>query len=459
MTRPALSSASTAARSYQQVMTKLLRHNALSQLRKIIDKTLSADIAPVIPLLLLEDRQRIFALLIEAGKAARVILELERDQVIDILKDLDDATVASICNSSAPDDAADLLDLLDDERRAGILSRLDPSRGAKLQSLLVQEKETAGSLMTTEFLALDENLTVANAITAIRQYPRKDSFFYVYTVDTEGRLLGVLSLRHLILAEPDAKLSSIMVQHVVRTSVDSSQEEVAQVVAKYDLLSVPVVDMQNRLVGVVTVDDVIDVIQEEAEEDLLHLAGVDVSERLSTPVGKTFKARFPWLIVNLATAFVAASVIRYFEGTIERWAVLAAFMPVVVGIAGNAGTQTLTVFVRALAFGEVEWGTRGRPIFKELLVGLANGLGMGVLTATIVGLWTGDFKLALILFGAMTFTMIVAGVAGGFTPLILKRFGFDPAVSSSIFVTAVTDVAGFFAFLGLATLVLLYWRF
>ncbi len=459
MTRPASTSASTAARSYQQVMTKLLRHNALFQLRKIIDKTLAADIAPVIPMLMIEDRRKIFALLIEAGKAARVILELEHDQVIETLRDLDDATVASICNSSAPDDAADLLDLLDEERRPVILARMDPSRGAKLESLMVQEKETAGSLMTTEFLALDENLTVAAAIEAIRHYPRKDSFFYVYTVDSDGRLLGVLSLRHLILAEPDAKLSSIMVQHVVRTSVDDSQEEVAQVVAKYDLLSVPVVDMQNLLVGVVTVDDVIDVIQEEAEEDLLHLAGVDVTERLSTPMGKTFKARFPWLVVNLATAFVAASVIRYFEGTIAKWAVLAAFMPVVVGIAGNAGTQTLTVFVRALAFGEVDWATRGKPILKELLVGLANGLGMGLLTAAIVGLWTGDFRLALILFGAMTFTLIVAGVAGGFTPLILKRFGFDPAVSSSIFVTALTDVAGFFAFLGLATLALRYWRF
>ena len=459
MNRPASSVVSTSARSYQQVLTKLLRHNALPQLRKIVDKTLPADIAPVIPLLPEDDRRKIFALLIEAGKAARVTLELEREQVIEVLRGLDDRIVAAICNSSAPDDAADLLDLLDEDRRETILARLDPSRGAKIESLLVREKETAGSLMTTEFLALDEELTVASAIDAIRHYPRKDSFFYVYTVDADGRLLGVLSLRHLILAEPEQKLSSIMVQHVVRTNVEASQEEVAQLVAKYDLLSVPVVDMQNRLVGVVTVDDVIDVIQEEAEEDLLHLAGVDVSERLSTPMGRTFRARFPWLIVNLATAFLGASVVRYFEGTIAQWAVLAAFMPVVSGLGGNAGTQTLTVFVRALAFGEVEWTTRARPIFKELLVGLANGLGMGLLTATIVGLWTGDSRLALILFGAMTFTMIVAGVAGGFTPLVLKKFGFDPAISSSIFVTALTDVAAFFAFLGLATLALRYWRF
>jgi len=449
---PAPQSASPNARSYQQLLTKLLRHGAYPQLRKIIDKTLPADLSPVLPLLLEEDRRRILSLLIEAGKAARALLDLDEKDLHDIFESVDDATLASICSSSAPDDAADLLDFIDEERRARILELLGATQGAKLESLLEGEEETAGSLMNTEFLALDEELTVAQAIESIRQYPRKESFFYVYCVDADHHLVGVLSLRSLILANAGARLKDLMVQSVVRTQIDSAPEEVAQLVSKYDLLSIPVVDHQNGLVGVVTVDDVLDVIQEQAEEDLLHLAGVDISERVSTPARESFRTRFPWLAVNLVTAFVAASVVRLFEPTIQKWTALAAFMPIVAGMGGNAGTQTLTVFVRALALGEIDWRTGSRPIMKELLVGLGNGLAIGAITATIVGLWTGQWVLACILLTAMCFNLVIAGVAGGVVPLLLERFGFDPAVASSIFVTTCTDVGGFFSFLGLATL-------
>src|SRR5689334_421141 len=234
---PAPQTAPSNARSYQQLLTKLLRHGAYPQLRKIIEKTLPADITPVLPLLLEEDRKRILSLLIEAGKAARALFELDEVDLNEILDSLDDPTLASICSSSAPDDAADLLDTLDEDRRARILEILGATQGAKLESLLEGEEETAGSLMNTEFLALDEELTVAQAIEAIRQYPRKESFFYVYCVDAEGHLVGVLSLRNLILADAATHLKSIMVQTVVRTQIDSTPEEVAQLVSKYDLLS------------------------------------------------------------------------------------------------------------------------------------------------------------------------------------------------------------------------------
>lgn len=445
-------SAPPTARSYQQLLTKLLRHGAYPQLRKIIEKTLPADIAPVLPLLLEEDRRRILSLLIEAGRAARALLDLDETDLYAILESLDDHTIASVCSSSAPDDAADLLDFLDDDRRARILELLGATQGAKLESLLEGEEETAGSLMNTEFLALEEDLTVGQAIEQIRQYPRKESFFYVYCVDADQHLVGVLSLRSLILADPDAELKDIMVQSVVRTQVDSSPEEVAQLVSKYDLLSVPVVDLQNRLVGVVTVDDVLDVIQEQADEDLMHLAGVDASERVTTPARETWRTRFPWLAVNLVTAFIASSVVRYFEPTIQKWTALAAFMPIVAGMGGNAGTQTLTVFVRALAVGEIDWRSGVRAIWKELLVGLGNGIAIGAMTATIVGFWTGQWVLAGILLLAMCGNLVIAGVAGGLVPLVLERFGFDPAVASSIFVTTFTDTGGFFLFLGMANL-------
>jgi len=457
MQRPAQApAAAPSTRSYQQMLTKLLRHGAYPQLRKIVERTLPADISPVLPLLLEEDRKRVLSLLIEAGKAARALLELDDADLQEIIDALDDSTIAAICSSSAPDDAADLLDQLDDERRQRVLQLLGATNGAKLESLLEGEEETAGSLMNTDFLALDEELTVAQAIEAIRQYPRKEAFFYVYCIDAESHLVGVLSLRNLILAGPTAQLRTIMVQSVVRTQVDSAPEEVAQLVSKYDLLSIPVVDHQNRLVGIVTVDDVLDVIQEQAEEDLLHLAGVAVSERVSTPSRDSFRLRFPWLAINLATAFLASAVVRYFEGTIAKWAALAVFMPIVAGMGGNAGTQTLTVFVRGLALGEVDWSSGFGPIAKEIFVGLANGAANGLLTALIVGFWTGDWVLATILFCAMVFNLIIAGMAGGFVPLVLERLGFDPAIASSIFVTTFTDVGGFFSFLGLATLATKY---
>lgn len=437
-------------------MTKLLRHGAYPQLRKIVDKTPPADLAPALPMLLDDDRRRVLSLLIEAGKAGRALLHLDDADLHEIIDNLDDSSLAAICSSSAPDDAADLLDALDDERRESILKLLGVTQGAKLASLLEGEEETAGALMNTEFLALDEDLTVAQAIEAIRQYPRKETFFYVYCTDSETHLTGVLSLRSLILAPPAQLLRDGMVQSVVRCQVDSTPEEVAQIVSKYDLLSVPVVDLQNHLVGVVTVDDVIDVIQEQAEEDLLHLAGVAAEERVSTPASRSFRTRFPWLAINLATAFLASWVVSLFEPTIAKWAALAAFMPIVAGMGGNAGTQTLTVFVRGLALGEVEWSNGSGAIWKEMLVGMGNGMASGTLTALVVGFWMNDWVLAIVLLIAMIFNLVVAGVAGAFVPLALEKLGFDPAIASSIFVTTFTDVGGFFAFLGLATLALRY---
>ncbi len=230
---------SSSARSYQQVLTKLLRHNALPQLRKIIDKTLPADISPVLPLLLEDDQRKILGLLVESGKAGRVLLELDEDEMSDVIAAIDDPLLAAICSSSAPDDAADLLDLLDEDRREQVLAMVGEVKGASLEALLEHEDPTAGSLMNTEFLALEEEVSVATAISRIREYPRKESFFYVYIVDGEHQLVGVLSLRNLILADVQAQLKSIMVQHVVRASIDTPQEEVARLVAKYDLLSIP----------------------------------------------------------------------------------------------------------------------------------------------------------------------------------------------------------------------------
>lgn len=443
---------SHSSRSYQQLLVRLIRHNATPQIRKVIEKALPADLSPVLTMLLPQDRERILSQLIETRKAGAVLLEVEAPALTELLDEMSDATLASICTSSAPDDAADLLDILDEERRVQILERLGGAKGASLEALLAGENDTAGSLMTTDFLALSESLTVAEAIEQIRAYPRKDSFFYAYTIDDGNHLVGVLSLRTLLLASQDARLEEVALKNVVRSTVDAPEEDVARLVAKYDLLSIPVVDSQNRLVGVVTIDDVIDVIQEQAEEDLLHLSGVAVDEKINASAGTTFRSRFPWLAVNLAMAFITAAVVSLFEGTIQQWAILAAFMPIVAGLGGNAGMQSLTVFVRALALGEIGWETGMRAVGKELAAGTMNGLANGLIAGLIAWIWTRDLVLAGVIVIAMAIAMMVASTLGGLVPLLLDRFRLDPAVSSSIFVTTITDIAGFFAFLGLASL-------
>jgi magnesium transporter len=247
-----------------------------------------------------------------------------------------------------------------------------------------------------------------------------------------------------------------MTPEVTSVRVDTDQEEVARQVASYNLLAVPVVDEENKLVGVVTVDDVIDVIKDEATEDLLRLAGVSGDERVTTPPGEAFRKRLPWLLANLVTAFVAASVVALFEGTIRQVTALAIFMPIVAGMGGNAGTQTLTVIVRGLALGELSWASAKKALAKEALVGLGNGFALGLVAAGVAWATKADPVLALLLGMAMVCNMFVAATAGTLVPLGLKAMKVDPALGSSVFITTFTDVVGFASFLGLATVFLRY---
>jgi magnesium transporter len=331
----------------------------------------------------------------------------------------------------------------------------------EVQELLGYAEGTAGRIMTPDVFALNEELTVGEAISAIQGASRDiEMVFYLYVVDERNHLVGVVSLRQLLLVPPTTPLKKIMGTDVISVRTDTDQEEVARIVARYNLLGVPVVDVENKLVGVVTVDDVIDVIREEATEDIYALAGVRSDEHaLSAPV-RSVRLRLPWLLVNLATAVLAASVVHLFEDTIQQVVVLAALMPIVAGMGGNAATQTLAVIVRGLALGEVTWENSRRVLLKEFLVGLANGLANGLVAAAIVCLWFGlSVKTAMIgaiIASAMINNMVIAGIAGTLIPLILKRLKADPAIASSVFVTTCTDIGGFFSFLGLATLFIKY---
>jgi magnesium transporter len=310
--------------------------------------------------------------------------------------------------------------------------------------------------MNPKVFALSEDITAGEAITAVQSARDVEVVFYLYIIDSRRHLVGVASLRRLLLVPPTTPLKRIMTTDIISVRADMDQEEVARQVASYNLLAIPVVDEENKLVGVITVDDVIDVIKDEATEDVYRLAGVSSDDRVFTSWSESLRKRLPWLQVNLVTAFVAASVVAIFEGAIDRWSALAVFMPVVAGMGGNAATQTLTVIVRGIALGELTWANSRKALLKEAAVGIANGFACGMVAAIVVWIWKGSPALGAVIGVAMVINMFVAATAGTLIPLGLRAMKVDPALASSVFITTLTDVFGFLSFLGLATLVLKY---
>lgn len=314
-----------------------------------------------------------------------------------------------------------------------------------------ERASTAGGMMSSEATALPSELTVGEAVRKIRSLGKKQPLYYVYVTDPEGRLQGVLGMRDLILADPPTLLSSIMRQ-VTSVPVEMDREEVVRLAARHRYLAVPVVDSRKRLLGIVHSEDLIEVAQEEASEDIQKMFGAGGDEGALSPVRFAVGKRLPWLLVNLATAFLAAAVVGIFESTIARITALAVFLPVVAGQGGNAGTQTLAVVIRGLALGEVERSLAKRVILKEAGLGLINGVVVGLVTAAVGYLCEGNAHFGLVIGLAMVTNMAVACVAGAGIPIAMRALGWDPAQSSSIILTTVTDVVGFFSFLGLATL-------
>jgi magnesium transporter len=310
--------------------------------------------------------------------------------------------------------------------------------------------------MNPKVFALSEDMTASEAITALQGSRDVEMVFYLYVIDARRHLVGVVSLRRLLLIAPDTPLKRIMTTDLISVRADMDQEEVARQVASYNLLAIPVVDEENKLVGVITVDDIIDVIKDEATEDVYRLAGLAGDDRVFTKPSESLRKRLPWLIVNLATAFLAAFVVSLFEGTIATVTALAVFMPVVAGMGGNAATQTLTVIVRGIALGELTWSNSRKALFKEALVGVGNGVACGVLGAAVVWLTQGNAWLGGILAMAMIINMVIAAVAGTLIPLSLRALKVDPALASSVFITTLTDVFGFLSFLGLGTVFIRY---
>jgi magnesium transporter len=365
-----------------------------------------------------------------------------------------------------PRQAAEIVEELDDDDAADILGDMDPTRQERILSgvfdrtevdrLLRYHGETAGGLMTTHTVTVPDTATAEQALEEIRRQSQEvEDFYQVFVVDGDRRLVGLLPFKDLVISRPERPVKEFMAPADISVKPDLDQEEVARLMARYNLPSVAVVDDEDRLLGMVTFDDVIDVVEAETTEDLLKFGGVSPDEELAAGWRTAVRSRLPWLSVNLATAFLAGGVVYLFQHTIQRTLALAVWMPVIAGMGGNAGTQALAVTVRRLALGLIPVNVFTRVVGKEIVVGVINGLVMGAAVGTVATLIGEGARLGLVVFLAMTGNLMVAGFAGAFIPIVLERFGIDPAVASSIFVTTFTDVCGFLLLLGLAGLLLL----
>ncbi|MGH9854425.1 MAG: magnesium transporter [Blastocatellia bacterium] len=442
---------------------RLARGGSTARALNVLRKGRPADVAQVLHELSDLDRKAVFTALSRSDTdlAASSLKELSLEEGVELLKTLAPEEIAQVLQEMASDDAAEFAGQLPEDLRERLLDLMKVEASTDVQELLSFAEGTAGRIMTPDVFSLKEDLTVGEAISAIQRAGSDvELVYYLYVVDDRNHLVGVSSLRQLLLVPPTTPLKKIMSTDVISVRTDTDQEEVAQVVARYDLLGVPVVDEENKLAGIVTVDDVLDVIRDEATEDIYALAGVRSEESVVGSPLRSVRLRLPWLLVNLATAILAASVINSFRGTIEKVVVLASLQSIVAGMGGNAATQTLAVIVRGLALGEVTWENGRRVLVKEVLVGIVNGVVNGLIAGTIVWLWFG-FSLKMLVIGAiiavaLIINLVIASIAGTVIPLVLRKLKADPALASTVFVTTCTDVGGFLTFLGLATLLIKY---
>lgn len=398
-----------------------------------------------------DDEQAELVKRIETEQLADVFEQMYEEEMADIAEHLDRETLVDMLDLMEPDAAADLLGEMEPEEAAGLLGEMDEPK--EVTSLLKFPADSAGGIMNMPPPSLRRWMRVREAISFLREhYGDAEDIFYLYVLDRNARLIGLVNLRALILADPEQTIEMIMSREIISVRVDADQEEAAQLLARYDLLALPVVDADDRLVGIITVDDLVDVIEEEATEDIYRLAQVGADADINSPFWQTLRNRLPWLVINLGTAFLAAWVVSLFDATIARVTILAALMPIVTGQGGNAGTQTMTVMVRSLALREVEPRNTAYALWREFRVAIVNGLVVGALVCAVVGLVTHNWWLGFVIGIAMLGNMMVAGTFGTLVPMFLRTIGVDPALASGIFVTAATDSMGFLLFLGLATL-------
>ncbi len=439
-----------------KTINRLLKEEKTERVIAVLGRLYPADAAEIVGSLDEEHQKAIFERW-APDQSASAFLELEEGDQVDIAENLTLNAISEILNEMPADDAADLVADLSGDLAENLLKSVRSEVETEIRALLKYGEDTAGGLMIPEAVTLKKNMTAEEAIDELRRMaPNVESIYYIFVINDENQLVGVVSLRDLIIAPASAMIKDIMNPDVIYVEATADQEETAKLISKYDLLALPVVDGDNHLLGVVTVDDVLDVVEDEATEDIYRLAGLTKEEKIASPVMDSFLKRVPWMVLNLGTAFLASSVVGLFEESISSVVTLAVFMPIVAGMGGNGGTQALAVTTRGIALGELELSSGLKALFKEGLIGLMIGLTTGLITAIVAFYWKGNVFLGLVLFLAMIINLLIAGLSGAGIPILLKRLGYDPALGSGIIITTFTDVFGFLAFLGLATFFLKY---
>ncbi|NLD48444.1 MAG: magnesium transporter [Clostridiaceae bacterium] len=395
---------------------------------------------------------------------ALILGKLPEDIIVSILDQAQDEEKAEILalfpetlqkriiNEMSSDELVDLLGTVTREEADELLVKIDEDDAPKVKQLMSYDPHTAGGIMATEFIAIKDNMTIGEALAYLqKEAPGAETAYYVYVLTEAGKLKGVISLRDIVSNGFDVVVSQVMNENVISVQVDTDQEEVGHFFEKYGFLIIPVVDEKEVMLGIITVDDIIRVVRDEDTEDIYRLAGVSGSEKIEGTLTNSVKKRLPWLYVNLLTAILAAVTVSFFAGTIQKVVALASFMPIVAGMGGNTGTQTLTIIVRSIALGELTFGNAKKVLVKEVGVGIMMGGAIG-LTAGVLGMiWNKNYIFGFVIGIAMLLNMVVATFSGYVIPVVLKKLKIDPALASAVFVTTITDVLGFFFFLGLAT--------
>jgi magnesium transporter len=423
-------------------------------LSRLIDNLRPADLADLIEHLKPEERIYLFEMLEPEG-AGEVLIEIEGPVQESIINELDNKVITEIVQELDSDDAADLVGDLPAERAKDIIETLDETVSDDLEKLLPYDEKSAGGIMALEYVAVNDNCTISEAIDIIKSKREEvANLYYLWVVDDFGKLVGVVSIKDLILEPSERLIREIMNTEVISVDVNRDQEEVAQLVKKYDLVAIPVVDEYNRLIGRITHDDIIDVLEEEADEDISLMAGVVHQEIAEESYIKISKARLPWLIVGLAGEFIAAFVMSRFENSIEKLIALAFFFPVIMAMGGSAGTQAASVAVRGLATGEISLVNVWKRLWVEMKVAMINGLICGIILGVVVSFWIGNIRLGIVISLSLIMIILLSGFNGAAVPLILKRINIDPALASGPFVTTSNDILSLFIYLGLVTLFL-----
>jgi magnesium transporter len=434
---------------------RLLRRGAISHLTKIVNKTHGADLSVLFRSLSLAQQRKLFDMITDVEQKGIVFSELEEDIFQDLIEDMPVEAIVEILESMPADDVADIIGRLPEDRSQDILDKMKKAESEEVEDLLRYDDDTAGGIMVPDFIALREDVTAREAIESLqKEHSDVEMAFYLYVVDEYGKLVGVSSLRQLVVVAPETPLKEFMSTDVFSVRTDMDQEEVARIVARYDILAVPVVDDSNRLVGVVTVDDVIDILRKEATEDILKMAGVGEEFVETKSIFKSTRIRLPWLFASCIGGLFAFFIIGKFESSILKYAYLAAFIPVIMGMGGNIGTQSSTIVVRGLATGRLNVRDIWSVVLKELSIGVILGLVYGILIGSVAQWRYSTEALAISVALAVISSMSIAALVGSLVPMAFARINVDPAVATGPFVTTAIDIISVFFYFMIATTLL-----